>query len=372
MLIRSPVSPLAILVNIRTSIGLAPVHPGGCLIARLRDRWDHNCVVDQETLGLLFGRQSAALHTLRLNRQADTWSESSLIPDGLRELRLGSLKSRVDNYGLVLDKYWQTILVARNCKTLRHLELGFETDAAEDFFGEPIGDNDRVDYEQTMVFARTLREECKSLNASMSLLSLKLISCDIDVLLKSKYWPTIDLRNLTHLVLEECFSEPQAFPLLSSISTNPEDTRCLLSITSFTFRQKYMEEDDGQSQLRDFICALPRGLQDLSVLVDNVHKSIGLRSILRVHGKTLKTLIWDERTYGLQGVQSCTAVFPKKHGVGYLPTISNACPNLRELGVAMDWTRIRALNGAETKVFLSQLIVYLRPYLLIPDSYLSV
>ena len=275
------------------------------------------------------------------------------------------MDSRLHKYETGLSKYWQTILLARNCKTLCHLELGFETDAAEDFFGEPVGDDDRVDFGQTKVFARTLKEECRKQNASISLHSLKLISCDIAVLLKSKYWPTIDLRNLTHLVLEECFSEPQAFPLLSSISKNPEDARCLLSITSFTFRQKYIEEDDGQSQLRDFICALPRGLQDLSVLVDNVHKSIGLRSILRVHGKTLKTLIWDERTYRLQGVQSCTALFPKKHGVGYLPIISNACPNLRELGIAMDWTRIRALNGAETKVFLSQLIIYLRPYLLI-------
>ena len=261
--------------------------------------------------------------------------------------------------------------MARNCKTLRHLELGFETDAAEDFFGEPIGDDDRVDYEQTMVFARTLREECKRLNASMSLLSLKLISCDIDVLLKFKYRPTVDLRNLTHLVLEECFSERRTFPLLSLISENPEDARCLLSITSFTFRQKHMEDDD-RTQLRDFICALPCGIQDLCVLIDYANKSVGLRSILRVHGKTLKTLIWDERTYRLQGVQSCTALFPKKHGVGYLPIISNACPNLRELGIAMDWTRIRALNGAETKVFLSHLIIYLRPYLLIPDSYLSV
>ena len=86
---------------------------------------------------LLFKMQSAALRTLLFNQQTDHWSMASPIPNRLYKLRLYSLHSWWSKNGPAIGKYWQTTLVARNCETLRHLELRFEIDTAEDFFWNP-------------------------------------------------------------------------------------------------------------------------------------------------------------------------------------------------------------------------------------------
>lgn len=242
--------------------------------------------------------------------------------------------------------------MAQNCKTLRHLELGFETDAAMDFLLLPIANDDHADFAQSRSFERTLREECEALKASMSLNSLKVISWNVRTILSDKHWPTMDLRNLTKLVLEDCYALNEAFLLLSSFSTNPQDVRCLLNLDSFTFRQKYGPQCI-RKHLRRFICSLPRGLRDLSVLMDEVGFNMSTESILRVHGKTLRTLIWDERSYRRETVQDCTTEFPRKDGVAHFSTISRACPELRELGLSLDWATVQGSNGNQTKVILA-------------------
>jgi len=253
-------------------------------------------VVDNKTLGLLFDMQHTTLHTLGLNRQADTWLEPGPIPNRLHKLRIGSLTFELGRHESRRGECWQGKLMAQNCKTLRHLELGFETDAAMDFLLLPIANDDHADFAQSRSFERTLREEFEALKASMSLNSLKVISWNVRRILSDKHWPTMDLRNLTKLVLEDCYALNEAFLLLSSFSTNPQDVRCLLNLDSFTFRQKYGPQCI-RKHLRRFICSLPRGLRDLSVLMDEVGFNMSTESILRVHGKTLRTLIWDERSY---------------------------------------------------------------------------
>ncbi len=327
-------------------------------------------MVSKKTLGLLFRLHGAALRTLRLNRQADTWDELGPIPDRLHKLRLGSLRSRWGRYESNLDRYWQTTLVARNCNTLRHLELGFETDAAEDFFGGPIFDDEWTGPEQTMIFGRMLKEECDYPNASMSLHSLKLINCDVDVLLNKKQWQSMDLRNLTKLVLEDCYGQ-EVFPSSSHTSKKPEVTHCLPNLTTFTYRQKNLDRYE-RKQLKDFLCSLPRGLSDLSVLLDGTKKSVTLEPILRVHGKTLRTLVWDERSCRRTTLNHSGATYPSKDGVGHLSTISKACHGLIELGLTIDWAKIWGSNESHTKVFLSDWLPTLKIPLLILTSCMTV
>lgn len=303
----------------------------------------------------------ATLRTLRLNRH--TWDRLGQLPAGLLKLRLGSLElrnSELNKYHSGLDTHWQAALVAQNCKTLRHLELGFETDAAEDFHGAPIGDDNRCDLQPSKTFGRTLKEECKNLNTSLSLDSLKLFNYDVRVMLNDKCWPSMELRHITRLVLEDCYCLEDVFPRLSSIGNNSRNAHCLLNLISFTFRQKKLVDNDRR-QLEDFLCSLPRGLRDLSVLLDGSEDHdhmLNINSILRVHGKTLRTLVWDERGYRRTEMNECRALLPCKDRSAHLSLIAKACPELRELGLALDWAAIRVSNASQAKVF-SNLIRYL-------------
>jgi len=316
-------------------------------------RWDHTCVVDKRTLKLLFDMHGATLRTLKLNRQ--TFEPPGPLPDGLHNLRLGSLESLESRWELDYQNsnpYWQTALVAGNCKTLRHLELGSETDAAQDFFGVPIADDERTDGKHTIAFGRTLKRECKNIKASISLDSLKLISYDIGIILDNKHWPSVDLRNITKLVLEDCYGTKVAFPLLSSISRNPKNAHCLMDLTSFTFRQKYLDDDD-RKRLQNLLCSLSGRLIHLSVLLDgseDYNHMLNIESILLIHGKTLRTLVWDERGYRREAMNEDRALLPSKDRMRHLSIISKSCPELKELGIVIDWAAVRVSNESRQKV----------------------
>ena len=148
-------------------------------------------------MALLFDMQGASLHTLELNQQAINWTEPGPAQDGLCKLRLASLCSGIPNH-------WEPRMIANNCKTLRQLEVGFETDALYDFYEEVIWHTDIQSNREAIVrFGRTLKVECQRLGASMSLDSLKLINSNVNVVLDDTHWPFLDLRNLTRLVLED-------------------------------------------------------------------------------------------------------------------------------------------------------------------------
>lgn len=310
-------------------------------------------MVDKRTLKLLFDMHGAALRTLKLNRQ--TSEPIGPLPDGLHNLRLGSLASEESRCMMDYQNsnpYWQTALVAGSCKTLRHLELGPETDAAQDFFGAPVGDDNRTDDQETIPFGRKLKRECKNIKASISLDSLKLISYNIGIILDNKHWPSVDLRNITKLVLEDCYGTEVAFPLLSSISRNPKNAHCLMNLTSFTFRQKNLDDDD-RKQLQNLLCSLSGRLIHLSVLLDgseDYNHMLNLESILLIHGKTLRTLVWDERGYRRKAMNKDRALLPSKDRMRHLSIISKSCPELKELGIVIDWAAVRVSNESRQKV----------------------
>lgn len=239
-------------------------------------------MIDKNTLGALFNNHGTALRTLRLFGQADKDS----IPAGLQilELRWLTLGSSFD---------WPSLLVAQSYETVRHLGLGFEIDGVKNLDENDHG-QEKIGEQQSKTFGKKLKDSCQNMNAFAHLTSLKLIGFDVNVMLDEKYWPSLNLRNIGNLVLEDCFRVAEAFSLLSS---NSEHTHYLPNLTSFTFRRKHVEEDD-RSKLQKFLCSLPRGLINLSVLLSeplDYRRMMNLEPILCVHGKTLRTLIWDER-----------------------------------------------------------------------------
>lgn len=313
-------------------------------------RWDHTCVVDRRTLALLFDMHGAALRTLKLYQQ--TFELPGPLPDGLHNLHLGSLDKIWEEDYPDPNRFWQTALVAGSCKTLRHLELGFETHAAQNFPDAPIGDNDRENRRQTTTFGRALKRECQKIKASISLNSLKLISYDIEVILDNYSWPHLDLRNIKKLVLEDCHGTKVALEMLSSISSDPENAHCLMNLTSFTFRQRNLEDDD-RIDLQIFLCSLSGRLIHLSVLLDRHEDDdhmLNLKPILLIHGKTLRTLVWDERGYRQEATNKDRALLPRRDRMRHLSTISKLCPDLKELGVAIDWAAVRVSNESRQKV----------------------
>ncbi len=60
----------------------------------------------------------------------------------------------------------------------------------------------------------------------------------------------------------------------------------------------------------------------------------GLETISKVHGPNLRSLIWDEKAFGLHSWYGDSSI-------GYLGEISRYCPKLEALGWAWDWSSWR-------------------------------
>ena len=315
-------------------------------------------MVNEETLSLLFGLQGATLHTLRLNNPVDTRKAPCQIPSEVKTLRVGLCRDA---------EYmrWLAKVVARNYIALHHLELSCETEAAKICFGKPVADDERVRRGGIHTFVETLSDECKRSNASIALTPLKLIYCDLAIILDDNFRPCLDLSSLTHLVLEDCHGmDLKALEQFESLGCSPQGTHCLSKLTSFTFRKEYANRDYADG-LEDFICALP-GLRDLCVLMTRSENPRSLKTILRIHGKSLRTLVWDERSGQGSSIQRCPSKFYTKNTIGHLSTISKACPELEELGLAIDWAIFRSSSGIKDKVFSLANIYFASIHLLIP------
>ncbi len=108
-----------------------------------------------------------------------------------------------------------------------------------------------------------------------------------------------------------------------------------LQLRSFHLRHKYSNLQ-FRRQLLEFLASLP-GLTTLSVLLENVnqpHRCKGLKNVLSAHGKTLRTLVWDERKGPEIAYPEPEDRLPSPSDLG---DIAKYCVGLVELGVPCCW-----------------------------------
>ena len=176
--------------------------------------------------------------------------------------------------------------------------------------------------------------------------SLRLTSFDFDVLLEPSVASFLDFSRLTNLALESCTGVIEALHLLATRQDHyrfrPSQLRSLTIRTELTSVELI-------AALEGFICSLSE-LTDLCLLFESPHGgnlSFFPERILNATGKTLKTLIIEGRV-GPRHLSSVCNLWPASFESLY--PICDSCPNLVELGVALDWNFLSSCLGAEVQV----------------------
>ena len=233
---------------------------------------------------------------------------------------------------------WAASLMVANADTLTHLSLGFTARIAHDL---ALKRRPRYD-KMSKSFAAHMKDCLSKRNMyqqmHLSLDSLDLCGLDIGAVVRGDSALHINFNNITQLKLESCPGLVEAFPLLTGQGNS---SRLALG----AIKDLHVREEDPdsrfKSRLKSFLTSI-RGLIHLTILIDNVTTGMKLDPILKVHGKTLETLFWDEREKPRIHLNRSTCVVPGR--IGNLEVISQNCPSLTSLGIPFNW---EVIHGSE-------------------------
>ena len=297
--------------------------------------WEHSCELDVSTLRLLYERQEANLRTLFCTR-------FSLL-DSIPKSVIGAIYSlSVESMDLECC-WWEAAMIIKNAATLNHLRLGFVTRIAHDFALEVRPQYD----DMSTQFSGTMGEILSDLNLSevhLSLGSLHLCGLNLASVLQGKVALDIDFTKITQLRLESCPRLIQAFSVLMDPAGS---SRIALDALEDLFIR--LEDPDAHfsNSLESFLTSI-RGLIHLRVLIDNALADQDLKPILEVHGKTLKTLVWDERIGRRTRLDASTSVLSTS--LSRWKVVSQKCPSLKILGIALDWEAMNLMGDYYVQV----------------------
>ena len=289
--------------------------------------WEHSCELDASTLRLLFERQKANLRTLFCTRFSSI-SISIPVIGAMYSLSVESIDPYRDHC------WWEAAMIIKNAATLSHLRLGFISHIAHDFALKRRPVYGRM----STLLSDSLGHCLSDLHLSevhLSLGSLHLCGLNLgSVLLQGKVALDIDFTKITQLRLESCPELSQAFSIL--IDPTGSSRTALGALEDLFIR---FEDPDAHfsNSLESFLTSIPR-LIHLRVLIDNALADQDLEPILEFHGKTLRTLVWDERSGPRTRLDASTSLLST--GLRRLKIVSQKCPSLTVLGIALNWEAI--------------------------------
>ena len=298
--------------------------------------WEHSCELDITTLRLLFQRQKANLRNFFCTRFSVSGDTENSVPGALSSLSIESVDVCFDHC------WWVAAMVERNAATLDHLRLGFISRIAHDFAHKrrpEYGDISKL-FSNTMVNFLSLRNLGE---IHLSLGSLHLCGLNLGSVLQGKMALAIDSTKITQLRLESCPKLSQAFSILMDPAGPPKIS--LIALEDLFIR---LEDPDAQfpDSLENFLTSI-HGLIHLRVLIDNTSVNQDLEPILDIHGKTLRTLVWDERRGPRKRLDASTSVLSIK--LENLKVVAQKCHSLTTLGIALDWEAMTSVGRRVTK-----------------------
>lgn len=225
-------------------------------------------------------------------------------------------------------------MIARNAEKLRHLSLGFTTCIAHDFAHSQSPRHDMMSTSFAVDLRDTLSESDLEPLINLSLESLSLCGLDLGGVIWGETALYVNFNNITQLRLESCSGLSQAFSLFN---VQIGFSKLALGALQDLFLRIEDPDPNLTTSLETFLTAV-RGLTSLKVLIDKVAAVQDLEPILKVHGKTLRTLVWDERHGSRKRFDVCTS--PMSPKLGHLSVVSRNCPSLKLLGIPLDWDTI--------------------------------
>ena len=295
--------------------------------------WDHSCELDVSTLRLLYERQKANLRTLFYTRLCFSEQRKLLFSDQsiLRSAIRGIHSLSVESMDLDRGRCWmEATMVIQNAGNLNHLRLGFISRIAHDFALMRRPQYDKM----STLFSAAMEVSLFNLNLSevhLSLGSLHLCGLNLGSVLQGKVALNIDFTKVTQLRLESCPGLSQAFSILMDPAGPP--TSALGALEDLFIRVENPDSHFSNS-LQSFLKSF-HGLIHLRVLVDNALSDQDLTPILDIHGQTLRTLVWDERSGPRTRLDASTSLLST--GLRKLKVVSQKCRSLTTLGIALDW-----------------------------------
>lgn len=293
-------------------------------------QWDHCCELDASTLNLLFGRQAASLQIFSCNRYSSSCDSSGSVIEGIRRLSFEGMD--FDRGGCK----WAATMIVESAETLDYLALGFKTRIAQDFALKIHPPYDQMSTSFAADVQDVLSESDLEPLIHLSLKSLQLCGLDLGDLVRGKMALDIDFNNISELRLESCPGLIEAFSLLTG---QGKSSKLALNALEDLFVRLENPDPNFSASLESFLTSV-RGLTHLQVLIDKAPGPIDqdLEPILKYHGKTLKSLVWDERRGPRKHLDECTSLLSTKFG--NLRVISRNCPFLTNLGIPLDWDTI--------------------------------
>ena len=253
---------------------------------------------------------------------------SASVIHGLSELSIDSMD--FDRGGSL----WAARLLVENAETLDHLTLGLTTRIAYDY-----ALNERPRYaNMSTLFAADVKKGLSELDLEpmlhLSLESLYLSGLDLGSVIRGEMAFDIDFNKIVELRLKSCPGLSQVLYLLTGQGDSPK-----LALGALQDLYLRLENPDPNfiTNLECFLKSVRR-LIHLQVLIDKVSTVHDIEPILRIHGKTLITLVWDERCGRRTHLGVSSSLLSSK--TGNLGVISRKCPYLTTLGIPLDWETI--------------------------------
>ena len=293
------------------------------------ESWDHGCVPDYTTLRKLLDTQVPGLTVLQLDNYASGPMGLYHAVPGLQSFQVNSLSPQIGD--------WPMEILSRHSPSLKDLCLGAEANAIKHYYHpQPadLGCYDRIQDDVMDVVAKSAIEP-ETASHETTVDQLRLIGLDGTRFIRSgcALW---NYRKLTSLSLESCRGIEQIFVLLVP-PTGGQGLSVMSEIRLQTFRLRHENSSQHfRDQLCDFLITLP-GLVNLSILCeyhDTLLRTPKFKEVMSTHGKTLKSLVWEER----KGAQTAY-----RHPATWLPSpkqlieLMDHCQDLAELGVPLDW-----------------------------------
>jgi len=222
--------------------------------------------------------------------------------------------------------------MARNFKHLRTLFLGNVTRVAEDYaVGHLPRQYSILDWVEGMVTPITLSADPKGLEMS-TLSSLGLCGFNLETTISAPGWLPINFNYLVKLVLESCSGLGEAFALLAADYAGKMATWGVSKLACLRIRHEHATKQ-FQNQLSHFLESF-NGLKFLAVSLEGVKGLQELSPILKAHGKTLSTFVWEERMRRRLTSRESTSLTRRTKT---LTAIADHCPMLNALGLCLHW-----------------------------------
>ena len=305
------------------------------------------CMIDDHTLSFLNQRQGQSLQTVTVPRSSNHFGLESFKPCALQRFGLSSIEAEADSwvYRFIYDQF----------SYLRRLHLGVERDVVLNYsvHGQPTtaNDNDRdidsetITDEITRCFAR-LPEWSGSDLPIMHLEEFQLCGLNLHHFITAHFRPVINFNTLKFLTLESCLGLETALPDLSPNINADERVPPMVGCASLEVFKLRAEgtTDDLKRTLGAFLVSL-KPLKKLYILMEGPSKADITELVLRRHGESLQSLVWDER----HGPRHRSAENKHMARESQLQLISKHCKNLLSLGIAIQWSSTIDYDGLKQR-----------------------